>query len=233
MKTEWIDIAAPDGGTFGGYLAAPEGRPGPGVVLIQEIFGVNNAMRDKANHFAAQGYPALVPDLFWRLEPRLDLGYSEAEFARAREFLGRFDVDAGVGDIGAAVAAMRALPSCSGKVAVIGFCLGGRMAYLSAARLEVDAAVSYYGGRTHEYLDEATNVRSPILFHFGEEDGSIPPDQVAKIRDAFAGRRDAEFHVYPGAGHAFSNHDRNSYHEPSAELAENRTMSFLESVFAD
>jgi len=200
---ETIEIASPDGATFGGYLVVPARTPIPGLVLLQEIFGVNESMRRAAVTFCGAGYVTLAPDLFWRIEPSIDLGYDEADWTQARAHLAAFDVDKGIGDIGAAVETLKGHPACNGTVAVLGFCLGGKLAYLSAARLEVAAAVAFYGVRIHEMLDEADRITCPVQFHFGEQDKAVPMETVAPIRDAFAGRRDVEFHVYPEAGHGF------------------------------
>ena len=230
---DYIDIAAADGGSFKGYLASSDAPPRPGIVLIQEIFGVNEAMRRAADTFSGAGYNVLVPDLFWRMEPGIELGYNEADFAKARDYMGRFDVDQGIKDIGTAAETLRGQESCDGKIAALGFCLGGRLAYLSAARLDIDAAVSFYGVRIHEHLDEAGNVSCPMLLHFAELDQSVPIETVGPIRDAFTGRRDVEIHIYPGAGHGFFNRPRDVFNEEQAAIAYDRTLKFLESALAE
>jgi carboxymethylenebutenolidase len=199
-----------------------------GVVVAQEIFGVNGAMRAIADDLARKGYVACVPDLFWRLQPGTDLGYGDADRQQAMQLMGKFDVAAGVRDIGAAVKALRDHPGCNGKVAVIGFCLGGTLAYLAAARLEIDAAVSYYGTAIHQKLDEAGAIKCPLLLHFAAKDNFVPPEAVEKIRAALASRPRTEMHVYPDVGHAFCNVDRSGvYNEASAALAHSRTDAFL------
>src|SRR5258707_15112156 len=132
MTGQMIDIAAADGGRFRGYLATPHKGSGPGLVLIQEIFGVNRHMRDVADHYAEEGYVVLCPDLFWRIEPGIELGQSEADWQRAFSLYQKFDVAKGVADITATVAALHGLKNCSGKIAALGFCLGGKLAYLAA-----------------------------------------------------------------------------------------------------
>ena len=228
MTGERIAVTAHDGGRFDAYHAAPAGGRGPGVVIVQEIFGVNNALRAIADSIAAKGFDVLVPDLFWRLEPGVDLGYGDADRQKAMALMGKFDVARGVADIGATVAALRGLKSCNGKVAVVGFCLGGTLAYLAAAQLGVDAAVSYYGTAIHQHLGEAKSIRCPLLLHFAGNDAFVPPQAVASIREAFAGHDDVAMHVYPDVGHAFANIDRAGvYNREAATLAHERTEALL------
>jgi len=131
MSGKMITVTADDGGSFGAYLAMPESGSGPGLVLLQEIFGINQNMRNTADLFAEEGYVVIVPDLFWRMEAGVDLGYGEADFAKAMGFLERFDSDQGIEDAGAAIEALRAMPACTGKIGALGFCLGGTLAYLT------------------------------------------------------------------------------------------------------
>src|SRR5262245_33874743 len=156
-----VPIAAPGGGAFSGYLAVPGQGRGPGLILLQEIFGVNAPLRAAADLFAEEGYVVLAPDLFWRIEPGIDLADDPAGLQKAFGYRSQFDVDQGVRDVGAAVEALKNRPECTGQVAAVGFCLGGLLAYLTAARLPVDAAVAFYGGRIDEHLAEAANIRCP------------------------------------------------------------------------
>lgn len=222
-----IDIVAADGGRFTGYLALPAKGSGPGIVMLQEIYGVNAVLRAAADLFAEEGYVVLVPDLFWRMQPNVQIGFDEAGRAQAMAYNQRFNDELGVADIGAALQALRARPECTGKVAAVGFCLGGRLAYLAAARLPVDAAVSFYGVRIDDYLGEAGKVGCPLLLHFGEKDALNPPDKVQKIRSAFAGRDDVAVAVYPGVDHAFYLKGRASYDQPAATLAHSPTIGLL------
>jgi len=210
-----------------GYLAQPKGNKGPGLILIPEIFGINNSMRNIADHFAKQGFLVFAPDIFWRLKPNVDLGYEGADLEEAYEYYHRFDVKTGVADLGAAAKSLRSHPSCTGKIATLGFCLGGKLSFLTAAHYPVDAAVAFYGGGIAEHLNEANNIKCPLLMHFGEDDEMIPEDQVDSIKAAFADRRNVEIFVYPGVGHAFYNHDRKSYNAAAAHLADERTLQFL------
>ncbi|MCH7864692.1 MAG: dienelactone hydrolase family protein, partial [Proteobacteria bacterium] len=173
-----ITIKADDGGEFMGYLATPESGSGPGVVVIQEIFGVNEVMRGITDGFAEAGYMALCPDIFWRQEPGIQLtDQSEEEWARAFELFNGFDLDKGVQDLDSTIETLRGLEGCSGKVGAVGFCLGGRLAYLTATRTKTDAAVGYYGVMLTEHLDETIN--APLILHVPTEDEFVPKGQQA------------------------------------------------------
>src|SRR5687768_2567160 len=154
-----IQLKANDGGSFSGYLATPKSGKGPGVVVIQEIFGVNEVMRKISDDLAAQGYTALCPDLFWRQQPGIQItDRTEAEWARAFELFKGFDQTKGVDDLKATLAALRKHPACTGKVGAVGYCLGGRLAYLMSTRTDVDASVGFYGVGIEGLLDEAKNI---------------------------------------------------------------------------
>ncbi|MBA3303192.1 MAG: dienelactone hydrolase family protein, partial [Acidimicrobiia bacterium] len=177
-------VTAPDGGTFDAHVALPEGGTGPGLLLLQEIFGVNSYLKAVGDRLAWLGYVVLAPDLFWRIERNIALPHDKASLATAFGYLQRFDLDQGLLDCDAALAHLRALPEVDdGKAGVLGFCLGGRMAYGVAARSEPDTAVSYYGSGIADALDEAGRITSPVLFHFGQEDPFIGLDQVERIRE--------------------------------------------------
>jgi carboxymethylenebutenolidase len=228
MGGENIAIKAHDGGTFSGYLSTPASGSGPGILVLQEIFGVSAHIRSVVDRWAEEGYVALAPDLFWRLKPGVDLGFSPDDVKTARELGGRFDIDQGVRDIGDAIAAMKARSEFKGKVGAVGYCLGGRLAFLAAARLGVDAAVSYYGTRMDGHLDEAKSVRCPIMFHFGGKDAAVPPETRDKIRAVFNAHDDAEFYVYADAGHAFNNDRRAEAYDPfPAQLARSRSIGLF------
>ncbi len=227
MSGKMISISASDGGSFGGYLALPEGGAAPGVLIIQEIFGVNVHIREVVEEYAAEGYVALAPDLFWRIQPGLEFDYTPEDIQKARELRGKFDFDLGVRDIESTLKAIRAMPQCNGKVAVVGYCFGGLMAYLTAARTDVAAASCYYGGGVDAFLGEVKSVKCPIQFHYGSADQAIPPATWDKVRAAFAGRDDAEIYVYEGAGHGFNCNRRASYHRFAAQLARSRTLGLL------
>ena len=227
MRGDWVTITARDGGRFRGYLSVPESGGGPGIVLLQEIFGVNRHIRDVADLYAEEGYAVLAPDLFWRLEPGVELGYGDADRQRALELRRRFDVERGVDDIAAAVGFLSARPECTGQVGALGFCLGGRLAYLAAARAGVDCAVGYYGVGIEQSLDEAARIACPMALHFGAEDDHVPPEAVERIRAAFAGRGDVGVHVYPGAGHGFNCPERPSFDRRASTMAHTRSIALF------
>lgn len=224
-KTSWIDIKAKDG-NFGAYLALPPTGKGPGIVMFQEIFGVNRHMRAVAEQYAMDGFVVLAPDVFWRQAPRVELGYEGDDMTRARALMGGIPQADAIADLQVTVATLRARPEVSGKIGAIGYCMGGRLAYLAAATAGVDAASAWYGGGIQDNLDKATGMKCPMQFQYAESDHAIPPEAVDKVKAAFAGKS-AEFHIYPGAGHGFNCWDRASYHQPSAALAHGRTLEFL------
>ncbi|SAK88811.1 carboxymethylenebutenolidase [Caballeronia arationis] len=226
VTSRWIDIPA-DSDSFQGYLALPKTGKGPGVIILQEIFGVNSHIRSVADQYAADGYVALAPDVFWRTQPRVELGYAGADREKAMELLQKTDLEKAVADVGAAASALRALPEVSGQVAAIGYCFGGRLAYLAAAQGSIDLGVAYYGGGIQNQLDHADSIKVPMQFHYGELDAHIPVSAVGEVRSRFAGRNDAEVHVYPNADHGFNCGDRASYNARASALAHGRTLTFL------
>jgi carboxymethylenebutenolidase len=217
-----------DDGTFGAYVARPSRSPTPAVVVIQEIFGVNQVMRDITDGLAAEGFLAICPDLFWRIEPGIDItDKSEAEWKRAFELFNAFDVDKGVEDIAATIDLIRADPGCSGKVGAVGFCLGGLLAFLTAARTDADASVSYYGVGIDSRLAEADKLVHPLLMHIAEEDEFTPPEARDLILRTLKDHPQIEIYTYPGCNHAFARVGGEHYNEAAAKLANGRTLTFL------
>ncbi|MEQ8195822.1 MAG: dienelactone hydrolase family protein [Rhodospirillales bacterium] len=226
MSGRDITIKAHDGGEFTGYLATPPSGSGPGLVVIQEIFGVNRVMRALTDQFAAQGFTALCPDLFWRQEPGIQItDQTEAEWARAFELFQGFDLDLGVKDVGSTVETLRSHETCSGSVGTVGYCLGGRLAYLAATRTRADASVGYYGVYLHEHLDEA--IKSPLMLHIAREDEFVPKEAQDRVIAALKGNPKVTIHVYEGEGHAFVRTGGKHYSATAAKLADERTMAFL------
>ncbi len=222
-----ITIEGPDG-TFGGYLAIPATTPAPGVVVAQEIFGVNQVMRDVCDWLAGAGFLACCPDIFWRIEPGIQLtDKSEAEWTRAFELFQTFDVDKGVVDLTAALASMRQQADCTGASGVIGYCLGGKLAYLMAARSDSDAGVSYYGVGLDELLGEAGNITKPLLLHVAAKDQFVPPEAQEKIKAGLADNPRVTLHVYDGNDHAFARLGGEHYDKAAADLANGRSLKFL------
>jgi len=227
VKTEWISVSAPGGANFDAYLARPPAGSGPGLVLFQEIFGVNEHIRAVAEQYALDGFVVLAPDVFWRGQRRVELGYEGEQRQRGIELAGGMKGPEVGLDMVAAVTSLRARPEISnGKVGAIGYCMGGRLAYFAAATAGVDAAVAYYGGGIHDQLDKAAGIECPMLFHYAERDDNIPPAAVDKVRTAMRGKA-AEVHVYPDSLHGFNCWARSQYHAPSAALAHGRSLQFL------
>ena len=225
MQTQMIDVAGADG-VFPAYFAAPD-NPKAGLIVIQEIFGVNSHMRDVTERLAEAGFAALTPDLFWRQQPGIELGYTPDDVARGRELKAKTEVDDAIKDISAAFDALSARAECRAKkIGVIGFCFGGLLTYLAATRLKPACAASYYGGGITAYLDEADKIDCPMQFHFGEQDSAIPLEQVEQIRAAVSGKN-AEIFIYEGAGHGFHCDQRGSYNEASAKVAWERSMTLF------
>jgi carboxymethylenebutenolidase len=227
VTSKTVSVTAADGGVFNAYVALPESGAAPGLVLLQEIFGVNRHLRELADRYAEEGYVTIAPDLFWRIQPGVELGYSEAEIKAAFDFFGRFDPDQAIKDIADTVRALHAMAECNGKVGAIGFCLGGMLAYLTAARCNIEAAVSYYGVGIEKRLNEAGAVRCPMVLHFGELDRFVPAAARDAVASAFKERGDVEVYVYPGADHAFNNPIRPTYDRFAASLAHSRTIGLL------
>ena len=221
----WTSVKASDGGEFGLYVERPAGSGARGVVIcIQEIFGVNHAMRDIAKYWADQGYIAVSPDLFWRQEPRVDItDGSDEEWQKAFQLYQGFDLDKGMADLKATVAHARSMDGANGKVGTVGFCLGGKLAYLMATRTDADANVGYYGVGIEDLLDEAGKISKPLMLHIAEEDGFVPKDAQAKVKDGLAGNAKATVHSYPGMDHAFARIGGKPYDEANAALANGRT----------
>ena len=227
MAGDWISITSRDGGSFKAYMSRPASGHGPAIVLLQEIFGVNQHMRDVADYYAEEGYVVIAPDLFWRLEPGIELGYSESEFQAALGYMQAFDLALAKDDIAATVDAARDRQEVSGMVGALGFCLGGKLAYMAAAHAGVDCAVSYYGVGIEGMLEDAAKIKCPMVLHFAELDKFVPMDAVEKIRTAFADQNDVEFYIYPGVDHAFNAPERPSYDKPSAIMAHTRSLALF------
>ena len=217
-----------ESGPFSAYVARPAAAKAPAVVVIQEIFGVNQVMRDVCDRLASAGFLAVCPDLFWRLEPGVDItDQSTAEWDKAFDLMTRFDVDQGVEDIGTTIDQVRALEGCSGKVGAVGYCLGGRLAYLTGTRTDSDASVGYYGVGIEAYLPEAEKLAHPLMLHIAEEDGFVPKEAQALITAALKDHPQVILHTYPGCDHAFARPGGAHYDAAAAAQADARTLAFL------
>ncbi len=214
---ETIELSAPDGHRFSAYRADPTGPPRGGVVIIQEIFGLTHHIREVADQYAAQGYASFAPAMFDRVRPAIVLDYSQIQ--QGVETMMSLQPSQTLLDVGATVDAAAA----TGRTAVVGFCWGGTIAYVAACRLPISAAVSYYGGRILQYGDRKP--RCPVMYHFGEQDQSIPLATVQKVRELHP---EGIYYTYP-AGHGFNCSERSSFEPQSAQLAFERSLEFLRS----
>jgi carboxymethylenebutenolidase len=226
-----ITIEGADG-SFGAYLALPTSTPAPGpapgIVVAQEIFGVNQVMREVCDWLAGEGFVACCPDVFWRIEPGIQLtDKTEAEWARAFELFGLFDVDKGIEDLKATLAHLRGHEACNGKVGSVGYCLGGKLAYLMATRSDADCNVAYYGVGLDELLGEAANIAASLLLHLASKDQFVPPAAQAKIKAGLSGNPNVTLHVYEGQDHAFARLGGDHYDQAAAELANSRSIELL------
>lgn len=232
MQGETLTITTPDG-AFDALVVRPVDQeqgegPRPAVVVIQEIFGVNHTVREVCEGLAANGFYAVAPDLFWRFEPGIVLDDRKPdELKRAFELFPRFDVDKGVEDIAATIAAVRGRIGVDGKVGAVGFCLGGLLAFLTATRTDADAVVGYYGVNIDSYVAEKEKLAHPLMLHIAGKDQFVPPDAQERIKAALGDDRHVEIHVYEGADHAFARRAGDHYDADAARDADQRTHDFL------
>lgn len=223
----YIQIAAP-GGSYSAYIARPEREPAPVVVVLHEVFGVNADIRATCDELAAAGFIALAPELYWRQRTGLDLNlWSADDWKVGLELNAAYDRDQGVKDIGLVIQMARTLPGSSGMVGVMGFCIGGLMSFLVAAREQVDAAVAFHGGETEKYLGEAKIISSPIIMHLGGRDEYISPEAQSEIQAAVRGTSNFTIYQYSENYHAFARHSGSHYDAKAAALANERTYAFF------
>ncbi len=217
------------GGAFVAYVARPKTSQAPAIIVLQELFGVNADIRRHCDELAEQGFLAVAPDLFWRQEPGVDLTvHSEADWQHGLRLYQAYDRDAGVKDVKDTIDAVRNLPECNGKVALLGYCVGALMVFMTAVRNDgIDAAVWYHGGDTEKYLGEVNGLHAPLLMHLAEEDEFISKAAQAEIKAAIAQKPNATVYSYPGQSHAFSRHGGAHYNAEAAALANGRTREFL------
>jgi carboxymethylenebutenolidase len=229
LRTE-ITIRGIDG-DFSGYLASPKGGRGPGIIVIQEIFGVNAFVREVADSFASRGYFALAPDLFWRVERGIQLtDQRQEDWDRAFELFNQFDIERGVNDVAASIAALRATSGCSEKVGAIGYCLGGLLAYLTACRTTVDGAVGYYGVSIDKHLAEAEQIKAPLMLHIADDDEFSSPEATQTVTEALAANPLITILRYPGQKHAFARTGGLHYDKDAADASHFRTLEFFRSA---
>ncbi|HTG38500.1 dienelactone hydrolase family protein [Sphingomonas sp.] len=210
------------------YMAEPANEPRAAVIVIQEIFGVNTGIRAKCDKLAADGYLALAPDLFWRIEPEIELDPDIPEqMQRGLDLMGRFDQDMAIRDIEAAIRAARSRISEGGKVGVVGYCLGGRLAYMTAARTDSDASVGYYAVGIDGLLDEARAIANPLMLHIAGDDGFVDPTTQAKMHEGLDDHPKVVLHDYPGEDHGFATESGQRRSPMAADRADERTRAFF------
>lgn len=213
--------------TFTGYIARSAGAAKAAVIVIQEIFGVNPGIRQKCDKLAAEGYIALAPDLFWRLKPGISLDPDVPEqFAEALDWMGKFDQDTGIQDIQAAIHFLKGTEGAA-KVGCVGYCLGGRLAFMTAARTDIDASVGYYGVGIDGLLGEAAAIAHPVMLHIPTADGFVPPEVQAAMHAGLDAHPKVVLHDYAGLDHGFATEVGQRRDEAAATLADSRTAAFF------
>lgn len=226
-----MTIPARDGGSFSAYVAMPAKLPAPVIIVIQEIFGVNAEMRAKCDDFAKQGYIAVCPDLFWRLEPNVQLtDKTRAEWDRAFDLMNRFDINQGIEDLRATGHTFKGHAQSTGLIGCVGYCLGGKLAFLMATRSHIDCAVSYYGVGLENLLTEVSKIEKPLMLHIAENDKFSSENAREKILSTLKNNPLVISHVYEGMDHAFARMGGEHYDGEAATLASRRTAEFLNRV---
>ncbi len=227
--SETLSIDAGTDGQFDCYVARPKGdAPAPVVIVIQEIFGVNEGIRGKCQWLADAGFIAVAPDLFWRVEPHVELtDKTQAEWEKAFALMNKFDIDQGIKDLQIVMDKVRPLPGANGKVGNIGYCLGGKLAYLMSARSDTDASVGYYGIGIDQLLGEAKNIQKPLMLHIAELDKFSSPEKRDAVVSGLKDNKHAITYVYEGTDHAFSRVGGDHYDAAAAKLADERTVQFF------
>lgn len=226
MSNLTID-ALDEAGSFSAYVARPEGTPRAAIIVIQEIFGVNDGIRQKCEDFAQEGYLAIAPDLFWRLKPGIELDADVPEqFQQALDLFGKFDQDKGIADIESTIQVARAELG-GGKVGAVGFCLGGRLAYMTAARTDIDASVGYYAVGIDGLLGEKHAIAKPLMLHIPQADHFVSPEVQAKMHEGLDDHPKVTLYDYPGEDHGFAAELGKRRSEEAAQLADKRTADFF------
>jgi carboxymethylenebutenolidase len=230
VQTTMIELARDGGRRFEAYLATPNAGRKPAILILSEMFGLNGPMQDFAKHYAARGHCALVPDLFWRTATPGGLDYDEKGFALAWARIKDFDIDTCANDMRAAADALRRQPSCNGKVVALGFCMGGRLAFVAAARSGVDAAIGLYGLNISKHLGEVPAIKVPTHLHYGDKDQHVPLAEIEAVAKGVAANPKITIYRYPEAGHSFFNKVRPTYDPAAAALAATRIDALLAAV---
>ena len=227
IENSWIEIESACGGSFGAYVSLPPAGFGPGLLVIQEIFGVNDHIKSVCDQYALDGFVALAPDVFWRQDRRVELSYDPVGIAKGLKLYDGLNIDIAAADLQRAVEAIRHIPSCTGKVGAVGFCMGGLLAFVSAARAGVESSVIYYGTRLDNYLELVQDINCPLLFHFAEEDEHISTRTVKKVRMSLSGKDNCRVIVHKNSRHGFNCWNRDSWNQSVATTARGQSLVHL------
>ena len=227
MNASWISVKNTRNEQFDAYLSLPPTGRGPGLIVLQEIFGVNEHIRAVADQYAADGYCVIAPDIFWREGRKIELAYDPQGFERGLGLLGKLNIDQTAIDLQATVSALKRQSACTGKVGSLGFCMGGLLSFIAAAEAGVDTAVCYYGGGIHQHLDRAKKIRCPVLFHFADQDAYIPQQAVAAVRKSLGGRKNVRVIVHAGVDHGFNCWRRPAWNQVTAARARGQSLVHL------
>jgi carboxymethylenebutenolidase len=227
MNASWISVKNTRNEQFDAYVSLPPTGRGPGLVILQEIFGVNEHIRAVADQYATDGYCVIAPDIFWREGRKIELAYDPQGFERGLGLLGKLNIDQTAIDLQATVTALKQLSACTGKVGSLGFCMGGLLSFIAAAEAGVDTAVCYYGGGIHQHLDRAKKIRCPVLFHFADQDAYIPQQAVQAVRKSLGGRKNVRVIVHAGVDHGFNCWRRPAWNQVTAARARGQSLVHL------
>lgn len=227
----YITIPAKDKGSFQAYMAMPQEKPAGCVIVIQEIFGINQDVREKCDWLASQGFMACAPDLFWRIEPGIELSDKvPEELEQAFQLFGEFDIDAGIEDLRSTYHTLKGHAEGNGKVGCLGYCLGGKLAYLMACRSDVDVSIGYYGVGIEGLLAEANNINTPLMLHIAEQDCYVPQEAQEQIHAELTNNSFVTRHSYEGMDHAFARLNGERYDEENANIANQRSIEYLKTA---
>ena len=227
IENSWIDVESACGGSFGAYVSLPPAGFGPGLLVLQEIFGVNDHIKNICDQYALDGFVAVAPDVFWRQDTRVELSYNSVGITRGLQLFDGLNIDIAAADLQRAVDAIRHIPSCTGKVGAIGFCMGGLLAFVSAARAGVESSVIYYGTRIDNYLELVQDITCPLLFHFADDDEHISTETVKKVRMSLSGKENCRVIVHKNSGHGFNCWNRDSWNQSVAATARGQSLVHL------
>ncbi len=227
MTTVSVRIPARDGGDFEAFLATPSTGRGPGLVVLGEIYNANAWARSVADRYAAQGYVAIVPDLYWRQQPGVYLPYTPEGQQQGRAMGAAMDLPRFIDDLRACSDWLKQRPDCNGRIGSVGYCLGGKLVWLALAQKAIDAGVAYYAVQMAEHLDAARRIDDPLMMHFGALDHRVPPELYEQIRASLAGKPHAHTYWYEGADHGFDRDGHPPHHAQASELSRKRTLDFL------